>query len=71
MEHENKRQVDAQSDGGGSEGEAANHPTAMPDGMALQNAPHSETGRYNPSRAEREKSRGSDPTSLGMRRDPE
>jgi len=71
MEQEDKRQVHAQSDGRGGESEAANHPPPVPDRIAAQNEPHGEPGRYNPSRAEREKSRGSDPTSLRMRRDPE
>jgi hypothetical protein len=71
MECDTKRQVDAQSDGGGSESVAANHPAAVPDRVASQNELHGEPGRYNPSRAEREKSRGSDPTGLRMRRDPQ
>ena len=71
MEHENKRQVDAQSDSGGGESIAANHPAPVADRIAPPNELDSEPGRYNPSRAEREKSCGSDPTGLRMRRDPE
>jgi len=71
MEHENKRQINAQSDGGSSECVAANHPATVPDRIGPQNEPHSEPGSYNPGRAERQKSRGSGPTSLRMRRDPE
>ena len=64
MEHENKRQVDAQSDGGGGEGVAADHPAPVADRIASQNEAHSEPGRHNPSCAESEKSRGGDPTGL-------
>src|SRR6266849_6426519 len=71
MERDTKRQVDAQSDGGGGEGIAANHPAPVGDRVASQNELHGEPGRYNPSRAEREKSRRSDPTGLRMRRDPQ
>jgi hypothetical protein len=64
MEREDKRQVDTQSDGGGGESIAANHPAPVSDRVASQDEPHSEPRRYNPSRAEREKSRRSDPTGL-------
>jgi hypothetical protein len=71
MERENKRQVDTQSDGRSGEGVAANHAAPVSDRIASQNEPHSEPGRYHPSRAEREKARRSDLTGLRMRRDPE
>ena len=71
MEHEYKGQVHPQSDGGSGKGEASNHPALVPDRIASQNEPHSERGRYNPGRAQREKSYRSDPASLRMGRDPE
>src|SRR6266481_2408250 len=71
MEHENKRQVDAQSNGRGGESVAANHPAPVAERIAPQNEAHGEPGGHNPSRAESEKSRGGDPTGLGMRRDQE
>jgi len=71
MKYENKRKVNTQGDRSSGESVAANHPTPVPDCVASQNELHSEPGRYNPSGAERQKSGGSDPTSLRMRRDPE
>ena len=44
MEDENKRQVHAQSDGGGGEGVAANHPAPVRDRIATQSELHGEPG---------------------------
>src|SRR5262249_6510676 len=71
MKHENKRQVNPQRDGSSGERVAANHPPPVLYRISSQYKPYSQCGRYHPDRGQHQKSPGSNPTGLGMRRDPQ
>jgi len=52
MKHENKAQVNPQRDGSSGERVAANHPPPVLYRISSQYKPYSQSGRYNPGRAQ-------------------